>query len=302
MSVITSGAHPKALWPGVHAFAMGEYTTHPTEYSAIFTVEKSSMAYEEDVETNGFGLVSVKTEGSAVAYEGHQQGFTKRYTHVAYAKGYIVTREEIDDNLYKSRSFNRAKMLAFSFRTTKEIVAANVLNRAFNSSYTGGDGKELLATDHPILAGTFSNELSVAADLSEPSLEEILTQIMEAKNSQGLPIAIRAQKLIIPAALAFNAERILKSSLQNDTANNSVNAIKSMGLLPGGAVVNHYLTDSDAWFVKTNVDNGLMMFMRTGYEFTQDNDFDTKNAKAMGYERYSVGWTDPRDVFGSAGA
>jgi hypothetical protein len=281
---------------------MGEYSEHPTEYSQIFDMKSSSMAYEEDVQITGFGLATIKTEGAATAYEGHTQGWTKRYTHVAYSKGYIVTREELDDNLYKSRSFKRGKMLAFSFRTTKEIVGANVLNRAFNSSYLGGDGKELLASDHPSLAGNWSNELATPADLSEASLEELLTDIMEAKNDKGLPIAIRGRTLIVPPALAFTAERILKSSLQNDTANNAVNAIRSMGALPGGCIVNHYLTDPDAWFIKTDCPDGLLGFNRTGFEFSQDNDFDTMNAKAKGYERYVFGWTDPRGVYGSEGA
>lgn len=302
MSVITTGAHPKALWPGVHKFVMGQYETHPVEYSQVFDMEDSKMAYEEDVETTGFGLAQVKAEGAGAAYEGQSQGFIKRYTHVAYSKGYIVTREEMDDNLYKSRSFKRGAQLSFSFRTTKEIVAANILNRAFNSSYVGGDGKELLATDHPSLAGTWSNELAVSADLSEASLETLLTQIMEATNSKGLKIAIRGEKLVVPPALAFTAERIMKSTLQNDTANNAVNAIRSMGLLPGGVVVNHYLTDNDAWFVKTSVMDGMRGFNRTTFEFTQDNDFDTSNAKAKGYERYSFGWTDPRGLYGSPGA
>lgn len=299
---ISTGNHPKALWPGVHAFVMGEYKDHPVEYRDIFDMMSSDKAYEEDVETTGFGLAQVKSEGGPTAYDSHTQGFTKRYTHVAYSLGFIVTREEMDDNLYKSRAFNRGKQLSFSFRTTKEIVAANILNRAFNSSYTGGDGKELLATDHPTLAADFSNELAVAADLSEASLEDILTQIMETKNSRGLQIAVRGRKLIVPPALAFTAERIMKSTLQNDTANNAVNAIRSMGLLPDGVSVNHYLTDDDAWFVKTDVPNGLCCFERTAFEFTRDNDFDTSNAKAKGYERYAFGWTDPRGLFGSEGA
>lgn len=302
MAVISTGNHPKALWPGVHAFVMGEYSGHPMEYSEIFEVEKSAMHREEDVETTGFGLAQVKTEGGSVAYDTQSQGGTKTYTHVAYGLGYIVTREEMDDNLYKSRAFKRGKQLAFSFRTTKEIVAANVLNRAFSNSYTGMDGKELLATDHPTIAGNQSNELAVSADLSEAALEDILTQIGEAKNSRGLQIALRGQKLIVAPANAFEAERIIKSSLQNDTANNAVNAIRSMGLLPGGVAVNHYLTDDDAWFVKTDAPNGLMMFQRTPFEFKKDNDFDTDNAKAKGYERYSVGWTDWRGVYGSQGA
>jgi len=302
MSVITTGAHPKALWPGVHAFVMGEYDEFPTEYTEIFDVENSKMQYEEDVATTGFGLASIKAEGAAVTYDTHTQGWTKRYTHVAYASGYIVTREELDDNQYKSRSFKRGKALAFAFKTTKEIVAANVLNRGFNSSYTGGDGKEMLATDHPTLSGNQANEPATDADLSEASLESLLTQIMLAKNDRGLQIGIRPQKLIVDPTGAFEAERIIKSNLQNDTANNAINAVKSMGLLPGGICVNHYLTDTDAWFVKTNVSNGLMMFQRTPYEFTQDNDFDTMNAKAKGYERYSVGWTDWRSLYGSKGA
>lgn len=302
MAVITTGSHPKALWPGVRKFVMGEYSEHPTEYDKVFDMQSSKMAYEEDVETTGFGLAQIKSEGAAVAYDTHSQGFTKRYTHVAYAKGYIVTREELDDNQYKSRSFKRGKALAFSFRTTKEIVAANVLNRAFSNSYLGGDAKELIATDHPTLAGNQSNELSVAADLSEAALEDMLTQIMEAKNSRGLQIAIRGDKLIVPPALAFTAERILKSSLQNDTADNAINAIRSMGLLRGGVMVNHYLTDNDAWFIKTDAPDGLLGFQRTPFEFTQDNDFDTENAKAKGYERYTFGWTDWRGLFGSEGA
>lgn len=302
MSVISTGAHPKALWPGVRKFVMGEYSEHPTEYTQIFDMKSSSMAYEEDVETTGFGLAQVKAEGAATTYDTHSQGFTKRYTHVAYSLGYIVTREEIDDNLYKSRSFKRGKALAFSFRTTKEIIAANILNRGFNSSYTGGDGKELFATDHPTLAGNQSNELAVPADLSEASMEDILVQIMEAKNSRGLQIAIRPRKLIVAPANVFVAERIMKSTQQSGTANNDVNAIRSMGLLPGGICVNHYLTDDDAWFVQTDAPDGLLGFQRTAFEFGQDNDFDTENAKAKAYERYTFGWTDFRGIYGSAGA
>jgi hypothetical protein len=302
MSTITTGAHPKALWPGVRAFVMGKYDEHPAEFDKVFEMKTSAMNYEEDVEITGFGLAPVKSEGAATAYQGHSQGATKRYTHVAYSSGYIVTREEIDDNLYKTRSFNRGEMLAFAFRTTKEIVAANILNRATSNSYVGMDGKELLATDHPTLAGNQSNELSVAADLSEAALEDLLTQIMEAKNSRGLQIRLMGQKLIVPPALAFTATRILKSELQNDTGNNAVNAVKSMGLLPQGMMVNHYLTDADQWFVKTNAPNGLMGFQRTPFEFKKDEDFDTDNAKAKGYERYSFGWTDWRGIYGSPGA
>jgi hypothetical protein len=301
MSVITTGAHPKALWPGVRKFVMAEYTEHPVEYSQIFDMKSSEMAYEEDVETTGFGLAQSKAQGAAVIYDTHQQGYITRYTHVAYSLGYIVTKEERDDNLYQSRSFKRGKALAFSFRTTKEIVAANILNRAFNPNFTGGDGTRLINASHPTLAGNQSNLIPIAADLSEASLEAVLIQIMEATNARGLKIAIRGDKLIVPPALAFTAERIMKSSLQNDTANNAVNAIRSMGLLRGGVVVNHYLDDADAWFVKTDVPDGLLGFNRQAFSFTQDNDFDTENAKAKGYERYTFGWTDWRGIYGSPG-
>jgi hypothetical protein len=299
---INTGSHPKALWPGVRKFAMGEYAARPTEYTEIFDMLSSSMAYEEDVETMGFGLPQVKGEGSATRYQDQNQGFIKRYTHVAYSSGYIVTREEMDDNLYLSRSFKRAKQLAFAFSTAKELVAANVLNRAFSTSYTGGDGAALLSASHSTLTGNQSNLIAVAADLSEASLESVLVQIELATNSRALPVAIRGQKLIVHPSEGFNAERIIKSSLQNDTANNAVNALKSRGMLPGGVVINHYLTDLDAWFIKTDVQDGLLGFDRTAYEFDQDNDFDTQNAKAKGYARYSFGWTDWRGLYGSPGA
>lgn len=299
--VITTAAHPKAEWPGVHAFTMAEYDTHAKEFADIFDTETSKMAYEEDVETTGFGLAQVKAEGASTVYDTHQQGGTQRYRHIAYSLGFIVTREEKDDNLYKARAFRRGKMLSFSFRTTKEIVHANVFNRGFNVAYTGIDGKPLFSTTHATLAGNQSNTLAVAADLSEASLEDMMIQIMEAKNSRGLEIAVRARKLAVAPSEAFNAERILKSSLRSGTDHNDVNAIKSMGLLPDGYCINHYFTKADAWMLKTDVPNGLTSFQRTPYEFTQDNDFDTSNAKAKGYERYSVGWTDWRTAYGSPG-
>lgn len=300
--VITTGNHPKALWPGVAAWFGTSYREYPLECEMVFDRDSSSKNYEEDVEITGFGLAPVKTEGSSVSYDSHSQGYTKRYTHVAYALGYIVTREELDDNLYEKVSRSRSKSLAFSMRQTKETVGANIFNRAFNSSFTGGDGKELLATDHPSLAGDWSNELAVAADLSEASLEDLLIQIMNAENSRGLKIALTGRKLIVPPNLAFDATRIVKSQLQNDTANNAINAIRAMGLLPEGVMVYHYLTDTDAWFIKTDCPEGLKLYQRTPIEFTRDSDFDTENAKAKAYERYSFGWTDPRCLYGSSGA
>jgi len=302
MAVITTGNHPKALWPGVNKFWGTSYEKHPLECMEIFDVKSSSKAYEEDVETLSFGLAPTKAQGAGVAYDSHSQGPTTRYTHVVYGLGYIVTKEEIDDNLYEKVSRDRAASLAFSMRTTKETVSANVLNRGFNSSYTGGDGVELISTAHVTENGTQSNHLTVAADLSEASLEDLIIQINQMKNSTGLAIAARAQKMIIPATLEFEAQRILGSALQSGTANNDTNALRSMGIMPQGFSVNHYLTDTDAWFIKTDVENGLTMFDRTKLAFTRDNDFDTENAKAKCIERYSVGWTDWRSIFASPGA
>jgi len=302
MAVITTGNHPKALWPGVNKFWGTSYEKHPLECMEIFDVKSSSKAYEEDVETLSFGLAPAKAQGAGVAYDSHSQGPTTRYTHVVYGLGYIVTKEEIDDNLYEKVSRDRAASLAFSMRTTKETVSANVLNRGFNSSYTGGDGVELISTAHVTDNGTQSNHLTVAADLSEASLEDLIIQINQMKNSTGLAIAARAQKMIIPATLEFEAQRILGSALQSGTANNDTNALRSMGIMPQGFSVNHYLTDTDAWFIKTDVENGLTMFDRTKLAFTRDNDFDTENAKAKCIERYSVGWTDWRSIFASPGA
>lgn len=307
---ITSGNHPKSSWPGIHAHFGREYNKHPLECTQIFNVQKSNMSREEDVRITGFGLAPVKPEGSSTTYTSESQGDTTTYTHTAYSLGYIVTKEELDDNLYAKVSKTRSAALAFSMRTTKEIIGANILNRGFNSSYTGGDGKELFATDHPSLAGNQSNELATPADLSEAALEDMLIDIMEAKNYNGLQIALRGECLIVPPSLAFEAQRILRSTLSTTAggtgdgtfAKNDINAMRSMGLLPKGYIVNHYLTDSDAWFIKTDAPNGLTCFMRKGYEFTRDNDFDTDSAKAKAYERYSFGWSDWLGAFGTAGA
>lgn len=302
MGVIYTSNHPKALWPGVKAWFGRMYDEHVEEYSKIFDRDSSTRAYEERVELTGFGLAPIKNQGGSISYDSETQGITSRLTNVTYALGYVVTMEELQDNLYEMVSKRRSKALAFSMRQTKETVAANILNRGFNSSYTGGDGKELLATDHPTLDGTQSNELTVAADLSEAALEDLLVQIMQAKNSRGLRIALKGDKLVVPPALFYEANRILKSALQNDTANNAVNALKATNALPGGIVLNHYLTDTDAWFIKTNCPEGLIYQERMAMEFEQDNDFDTKNAKAAAVERYTFGWCDFRSVFGSPGA
>jgi hypothetical protein len=303
MAVITSGNHPKLLWPGIKAIWGREYGEHPLECVEIFDGDTSTQSYEEDIHITGFGLAPVKAEGNSTTYDSETQGYTSRYTNVAYALGYIVTREEMDDNLYMKSSKTRVKALAFSMRQTKENVGANVLNRAFNPAYVGGDGVELCSTAHTDdVGGTWSNELATAADLSEASLEDLLIQISDAKNGKNLKISIQGSKLIIPTALQFEATRILNSSLRVGTADNDINAIRSKGLLPGGIAINHYLTDSDAWFIKTNCPDGMKVYNRVSAQFTQDNDFDTDNAKAKCYERYSFGWSDPRGLYGSPGA
>ena len=302
MAVITSGAHPKALWPGVKAWWGRTYTEHKVEYTDLFDTDTSEKQYEEDVQVTGFGLAPVKPEGTAVSYDSEVQGFVSRYTHVAYALGYIVTWEELRDNLYEVVSKRRSQALAFSHRQTKENVGANVYNRGFNSSFTFGDGKELLATDHPSKAGDWSNELTTSADLSEASLEDLIIQIMGATNDRGLKISLMPKALLVPRQLWFEANRILKSVLQNDTANNAINALRATQAIPDGIKVNHYFTDVDAWFVRTNCPRGMLHYQREAIDFAQDNDFDTKNAKAACYERYSFGVTDTRQLYGSPGA
>jgi len=302
MAVINTGNVPKLLWPGLNAVWGRDYEEHPKEFTDLFDIEKSDMNYEEEVETTGFGLASVKNQGASTPYDTDSQQTVTRYTHIAYALGFIVTREEVDDNLYEKKGVTRAQALAFSFRQTKENVAANVYNRAFNSSYTGGDGIQLLATTHPSLAGNWSNTLAVAADLSEASLEDLSVQIMNATNSRGLKIGLMPESLLIPTALAFEAQRILKSVNQSGTANNDINALRAMNVFPQGIKVNHYFTDTDAFFARTNVPQGMKLFQRVTAEFAQDGDFDTGNLKYKGYERYSVGWSDPRALYGSPGA
>lgn len=300
--VITTGNHPKALWPGVKAWWGRNYDEHEQEWRKIFDVEQSEKAYEEDVEATGFGLVPVKAQGASVVYDSESQGTVTRYTHVAYALGYVVTKEELADNLYEVVSMRRTQSLAFSLRQTEENVHANILNRAFNSSYTFGDGKELIATDHPSKSGNQSNHLTTAADLSETALEDLIIQIMGATNSRGLKISLMPRSLIVPRQLWYEANRIMKSTLQNDTANNAINVLQATNALPEGIVMNHYLTDADAWFIKTNAPRGLIHMDRAAAEFTQDNDFDTENAKAKVYRRFSAGASDFRGIYGSPGA
>jgi len=304
MAIITTGNHPKALWPGVYDFWGLKYNEHPMEVYDLFDEKTSEKTYEELVQSTSFGLAPVKTQGGAVTYDSHQQGFLTRATHVVYGLGYIVTREEMDDNLYVDVSMKRAESLAFSMRQTKETVGANVYNRAFNSAYTFGDGVELISAVHPnSTGGTWSNALATPAALSEVAIEDMLIQIAGALNDRGLKISLVGQSLHVPRQLWFEANRILKSILQNDTANNATNVLRSTNAMPKGIKQNHYFDDANNWFVRTNVpSSGMCLFNRRAIDFTQDNDFNTDNAKSKSTERYSFTAGDPRAVYGSAPA
>ena len=302
MAVIGTGNHPKALWPGVKAWFGAGYGEHPEEYRDLFEIDTSKQAWEEDVEMHGFGLMPQKEQGKSTTYATHHQGPVSRYTHVAYSLGYIVTFEELLNNLYAKVSKSRAKALGFSKRQTKETVAALVYNRATTAGYTGGDGVVLLSASHPSAAGNQSNILNPAADISEVALEDLCIQIMGATDYNGLKIALMAMSLHVPRQLWFESNRILKSALQNDTANNALNVLKSTNAIPGGIKINHYFTDSDAFFIRTNCPDSMKMYQRYSYDLKQDNDFDTDNAKAKTYDYFSFGWSNFRGLYGSPGA
>jgi len=300
--VITSSSFAKALWPGVNAWYGKSYKDYPEEWKALgFETNKSSKAYEEDVGLSSFGLASVKSEGGSISYDTERQGFTTRYNHVVYALGFIVTREIYEDDQYDVVGKRKANALARSMRHTKEIVAANVFNRATTAGYTGGDGVVLLSASHPNVAGgTWSNLPTTAADLSEAALEQAYIDIAAFRDDRGLLVAAKPKKLIIAPANAFEAKRILGSDGRVGTDNNDLNAIKTMGIIPE-FTVNHFLTDTDQWTIVTDVPDGLKYFERRGDQFEMDNDFDTENAKFKATARYSFGWTDPRCVYGSVG-
>ena len=292
----------KELEPGLNALFGLEYKRYENQHAEIYTTESSDRAFEEEVMLSGFANAAVKPEGSGVSYDNAQETYTARYTHETVALAFAITEEAIEDNLYDRLASRYTKALARSMANTKQVKAANVLNNAFNSSYAGGDSKELCATNHPTLAGTFSNELATSADLNETSLEQSLIDIAAFTDERGLKVAARGMKLIIPSELQFTAERLMKSSQRVGTADNDINAIASMGMIPQGYVVNHYLTDSDAFFIKTDVPNGLKMFVRSPINTKMEGDFDTGNMKYKARERYSFGWSDARGIFGSPGA
>jgi hypothetical protein len=291
----------KELEPGLNALFGLEYKNYENQHSEIFDKESSDRAFEEEVMLSGFGTAGVKQEGSAVGYDDAQETFTSRYTHETIALAFSITEEAIEDNLYDSLGSRYTKALARSMATTKQVKAANVLNNGFNSAFKGGDGKELFATDHPTLNGTVRNELTTAADLNETSLEQSLIDIADMKDERGLKIAAKGVKMIIPSALQFTAERLMKSSQRVGTADNDINAVKSMGMIPQGYVVNNYLTDTDAFFIKTDVPNGMKYFERAALKTAMEGDFDTGNMRYKARERYSFGFSDYRGIFGSPG-
>ena len=301
MAIITTGNHPKALWPGVYSWFGAKYAEHEAQYPKLFENKTSTKNYEELVQQTGFGLAPVKPEGASTAYDSHTQGYVARGVNVAYSLGYIVTREELADNQYEEVSMRSAGSLAFSMAQTRENVGANVYNRVTSGTFLGGDAKALGATDHPSVSGDQSNILATAADLSEASLEDLTIQIMDATDPKGLKISLRPKCLVIPTALVYDAQRILKSQLRSGTADNDTNALKLVGAIPE-IVVNNYLTDADQWFIKTNAPDGLCWFDREAVQFTKDTDFDTDNAKAKGYMRFIPFWGDWRGLYSSAGA
>lgn len=301
--VINTGSHPKLLWPGVFTTWGQIYSQHAAEYEDLYEIKDSDKAYEQGVQITGFGLAPIKAQGAGITYDGEVQGAVSTYQHIAYALGYIVTFEELRDNLYKEVATRRAEANAFSMNQTIENVAAFLYNNAFATTYfTTADGAALCSTAHVnATGGTYSNALSPAADLSEAALEDLTIQIMGTQNDTGLLINIMPESLHISRNEWYNANRILQSVLQSDTANNNINVLKATNAFPKGIKMNHYFTSAHPWFIRTNCPNGMTFFWRERPMFDQDNDFDTKNAKAASYMRFSVGCTDPRGIFGSNG-
>ena len=292
----------KELEPGLNALFGLEYDRYENQSAEIFSTESSDRAFEEEVMLGGFANAAVKPEGQGVSYDDAQETYTARYTNETIALAFSLTEEAVEDNLYDKLSTRYTKALARSMANTKQVKAANILNRAFNTSYLGGDDKELCATDHPTLSGDQKNELSTAADLNETSLEQALIDIADMKDERGLKIALRGMKMIIPVNLQFVAERLMKSAGRVGTADNDINAIKSMGMVPEGYVVNNFLTDTDAWFIKTDAPNGMKHFTRAPIRTAMEGDFDTGNVRYKARERYSFGWSDWRGIFASPGA
>jgi hypothetical protein len=302
---ITTGSFAKALWPGINKWFGEAYQAWPDEYKDLFDISTSTKAYEEEVGVSGFGLPVETSEGGAVTYDTARQSWTMRYQHKKYMLGFVVTREAYEDNQYDLSVLGKknAQALKFAMKQGMEVICANIYNRAFTSGYTYGDGVILCSNAHPTsVGGTFSNIPSVNADISEASLEQACIDIGGFTDDRGLQISMMPDTLHIHRSNMFEVERILKSTLQNDTANNALNALKSTGMFKGGVKVNHYFTDADAWFIRTNCPDGMKLFMRKPLTFSMDDEFDTDNAKYKAVFRMSAGVTDPRGIYGCQGA
>ena len=289
----------KELEPGLNALFGLEYRQYADETKEIFDTESSDRAFEEEVMLSGFANAAVKPEGQGVQFDDAQETFTARYTNETIALAFAITEEAIEDNLYDRLASRYTKALARSMASTKNIKGAAVLNNAFDANFAGGDGKALCADDHPTLAGTFRNELAVAAELNETSLEQSLIDIAALTDERGLKIAAQGVKLVIPSALQFTADRLMNSAGRTGTADNDINAIKNMGMISGGYVVNNYLTAAKKFFIKTDVPNGMKHFSRSPIKTSMEGDFDTGNVRYKARERYVFGFSDPRGVFGS---
>ena len=293
----------KELLPGLNALFGLEYTTYQQEHKEIYETEKSERSFEEETKLSGFSAAPVKNEGSAIAYDNAQEAFTARYNHETIALGFSITEEAVEDNLYGSLSARYTKALARAMAYTKQVKGAATLNNAFSSAYVGGDGVSLISTAHPLVSGgTNSNRPATAADLNETSLENAVIQIAAWTDERGLLIAAQPKKLVIPPALQFTATRLLETNLRVSTADNDINALKNNGSIPQGYCINHFLTDTNAWFLMTDVPNGLKHFERAALANSMDGDFDTGNVRYKSRERYSFGWSDPLGIFGSPGS
>ena len=292
----------KELEPGLNALFGLEYKNYENQHAEIFDTENSDRAFEEEVMLSGFDKAGVKAEGAAVAYDNAQETYTARYQHETIALAFSLTEENIEDNLYDKISSRYTKALARSMAQTKQTKAANVLNNAFQSSgYNGGDGESLIGNAHPTIAGNLSNRPTTLSDLSETSLEQAMIDIGSFKDERGLKIAAKGMKLIIPADGQFTAERITKSAQRVGTADNDINALKSMGMIPQGYVVNNYINDGEQWFIKTDVPNGMKHMVRAPIKTAMEGDFETGNMRYKARERYSFGWSDWRGIYGSDG-
>ena len=293
----------KELLPGLNALFGLEYARYGEEHKEIFETETSERSFEEETKLSGFSAAPVKNEGSAIAYDNAQEVFTARYNHETIALGFSLTEEAIEDNLYDSLSSRYTKALARAMAYTKQTKAAAILNNGFSSSYPGGDGQPLFSASHPLVSGgTNSNIPATAADLNETSLEAAVIQIAGWTDERGLLIAAKPRKLIVPPSLMFVSTRLLETELRTGTSDNDINALKSNGSIPEGYTVNHFLTDTNAWFLSTDVPNGLKMFTRAPLTQSMDGDFDTGNVRYKSRERYSFGWSDPLGMYASAGA